>query len=316
MEPLERLLNLVGLLLETTKPLTYEQIRTAMPEAYGLSDRESAKRMFERDKEALRHYDIPLEMEDIDVWGGNQGYRIPKDKYYLPEISFTPEELAALFVAAQSGGQDHTAERAMRKLLYGADGGVLQAMSGSALAAGTDAAGPALVAAAEAADGHRRVRFSYRTAKGEVTERDVDAFGMVCRSGRWYLVGKDHDRDAIRAFRLSRITSGPVDAGEGSAPPEGFRAAEHIEGPWSGSSTGERAIVAFSPTIAGLTIEGVPGAETSKTRGDGWVEASIPIWDGAELAAWVLQFGPDAEVLSPASLRDEVVRRLESIVAA
>jgi proteasome accessory factor B len=143
MEPLERLLNLVGLLLETTKPLTYEQIRAAMPEAYGQSDRESAKRMFERDKESLRHYDIPLEMEDVDVWGGEQGYRIPKDKYYLPEISFTPEELAALFVAAQSGGEDHTAEGAMRKLLYGADGGVLQAISGSALAAGTDAAGPA-----------------------------------------------------------------------------------------------------------------------------------------------------------------------------
>lgn len=315
MEPLERLLNLVGLLLETTTPLTYEQIRSAMPEAYGQSDPESAKRMFERDKEALRHYDIPLEMHDIDAWGSEQGYRIPKDKYYLPVIAFTPEELAALYVAAQSGGDDRTAERAVRKLLYGVDGGVLAGLPRSALAAGTDAAGAVLEASADAADRHRRVRFSYRTAKGEIGERDVDAFGMVCRGGRWYLVGLDHDRDAVRAFRLSRITKGPVDGGDGSAPPEGFRAAEHIQGPWGTSQSKETATIAFSPSVAWWATSEIVGAETAARRDDEWVEVSIPMWDLSDLAGWALQFGPDAEVLGPPTLRDEVVRRLESIDA-
>ena len=92
MEPLERLLNLVGLLLETRIPLTFEQIRETL-EPYGQENVDSAKRMFERDKDILREYGVPLELVDTDVWGAEQGYLIPKDAYYLAEIAFTPEEL-------------------------------------------------------------------------------------------------------------------------------------------------------------------------------------------------------------------------------
>ena len=55
MEPLERLLNLVGLLLETRVPLTFEQIRETL-EPYRQENVDSAKRMFERDKDVLREY--------------------------------------------------------------------------------------------------------------------------------------------------------------------------------------------------------------------------------------------------------------------
>src|SRR2546423_15358759 len=118
MEPLERLLNLVGLLLEAARPLTFDDIRETLPDAYGHGDPESAKRMFERDKDILRDYGIPLRLEATDPWEAEQGYVIRKDEYYLPEIAFSPEEMAALFVAAQTGGQDEPAEHAVRKLLY------------------------------------------------------------------------------------------------------------------------------------------------------------------------------------------------------
>ncbi len=138
MEPLERLLNLVGLLLETPKPLTFEEIRETL-DAYRADKVDSAKRMFERDKDQLREFGIPLHLVDVDVWGTEQGYMIPKDEYYLPEIAFTPEELGALLVAAQSGGENTPAEQAARKLLYGADGGVLAGLAGGPLASGSDA---------------------------------------------------------------------------------------------------------------------------------------------------------------------------------
>ena len=104
MEPLERLLNLVGLLLETPTPLSFEQIREIL-EPYRQQNVDSAKRMFERDKDQLREFGVPLQLVDTDAWGTEQGYLIPKDEYYLPEIAFAPEELAALLVAAQSGGR-------------------------------------------------------------------------------------------------------------------------------------------------------------------------------------------------------------------
>jgi proteasome accessory factor B len=314
MEPLERLLNLVGLLLETRVPLTFEQIRETL-EPYRQENVDSAKRMFERDKDVLREYGVPLRLVDVDAWGTEQGYVIPKDEYYLPEIAFTAEELGALLVAAQ-GVRDDTpaANQAVRKLLYGADGGVLRGLPGGPLASGSDARGALVMSVVEAAQGQRRVRFGYRTSQGRSSDRDVDAYAVVFRAGHWYLVGFDHGRDEPRSFRLSRFTSDLTDAGEGSEPPEGFRAADHVlGGPWVASGE-ERAKIALSPAIAWWATSTLIGAEPAGTRDDGWVEVSVPIADERELAPWILQFGPDAVVEAPDSLRDEVVARLEALV--
>src|SRR4029079_1566377 len=103
------------------------------------------------------------------------------------------------------------------------------------VAGDSDAHTCGLVAGADAASKRRRLRFGYRTAQGVPSERTVDAYGVVFRSGRWYLGGHDQGRGAVRAFRLSRVTSEPVDVGAGSTPPDGFRAIDHVEAaPWNG----------------------------------------------------------------------------------
>jgi proteasome accessory factor B len=61
MHPLERLINLVALLLESRRPLTFDEIRDIMP-AYQQEDHASAKRMFERDKDTLRDAGIPIDV--------------------------------------------------------------------------------------------------------------------------------------------------------------------------------------------------------------------------------------------------------------
>jgi len=313
MEPLERLLNLVGLLLETRTPLTFEQIRQTL-EPYRQENVDSAKRMFERDKDILRDYGVPLELVDTDAWGTEQGYVIPKDAYYLPEISFTPAELSALFVAAQGVRNDTPAEQAVRKLMVGAQGGVLAGLAGGPLASGSDARGSLVMAVASAAQEHRRVRFGYRTSKGSVSDRDVDAYTALFRAGHWYLVGYDRERGEPRSFRLSRFTTDLLDAGEGSEPPEGFRAADLIaSGPWTAEAE-ERATIALSPDIAWWATTSLIGAKHVRTRDDGWVEVTVPVADERELAPIVIQFGPDAVVVGPPTLRDQVVMRLEALL--
>jgi proteasome accessory factor B len=313
-EPLERLLNLVALLLEARTPMTFEQIRQTLTDAYGQQDKDSAKRMFERDKDTLRDYGIPLELVATDIWDVEQGYTIPKEKYYLPEIAFTPEELAALFVAAQAGGEGDAAEQGVRKLLYGADGGVLAGLTGGPLASGTP--GTLLLAATDAAQRRRRVRFGYRTSRGAANERDVDVYAMLCRSGHWYLVGLDRERDAVRAFRLTRFTSDIADSGEGSEPPPTFRAADHVlAGPWGVGEPSASATVAFAPEVLWWATAGLTGASTGEPGPDGWAEVTLPLGDVADLAGWVLQFGPDARVVEPDELREEVLARLETIRA-
>jgi len=314
-DPLERLLNLVGLLLDQRQPLAFEQIADRM-DGYGGSNRDSAKRKFERDKDTLRGYGVPVEFVDMDVWGTEQGYTISKEAYYLPEIAFTPEEITALFLAAQSGTEADGASAAVRKLLYGAEGGLLTGLGGSPLIAASDTSGDRISAAVAAADGRRRVRFAYRNAQGAVADREVDAYGVVFRGGHWYLVGSDQGRQEIRAFRLSRCMSEPVDVSAGSEPPEGFAAAAHVQGgSWAGEPR-EMATVAFAPGAGVLALLSFPGAVAGGPRSDGWNEVSIPMADEDATAAALLQYGPEAEVLAPPALRAAVRDRLLEIVGA
>ncbi|HET7235567.1 MAG TPA: WYL domain-containing protein [Actinomycetota bacterium] len=313
MHPLERLVNLVALLLESKTPLTFEQIREKLAEGYEHRDQASAKRMFERDKDVLRDVGVPIEVVATDAWEVEQGYTIDKERYYLPEIAFTPEEISALLVAARSGG-DVSAEDAVRKLLSGAEGGILAGLGGSGLGGETEASLPP---AAEAVAGQRRVRFRYRTSRGESSDRTVDAFGLAIRGGHWYLVGHDHGRGEIRSFRLSRIVGELEVEGEGSPPPPGFRAADHVQaGPWGPGEARTTATVAFAPDVAWWAANGVVGADVARTRPDGWVEIHVPWQPGESLAAWVLSFGPDAEAVAPPDLRAEVVARLEALGAS
>ncbi len=305
--------NLVALLLESRTPLTFEQIREKLAEAYAHDDVNSAKRMFERDKDVLRDIGVPIEVTATDVWDAEQGYAIAKDRYYLPEIRFTAEEITALAVAARSGG-DTAAEDAVRKLLSGAEEGILAVIG--AIAGPSDESTATLTAVGEAVASARRLMFGYRTASGGTAERTVDAFGLAVRGGHWYLVGFDHDRGEIRSFRLSRV-SGPIrDMGEGNPPPDGFRAADHVvAGPWGVGEPQSVARVAFAPSVAWWAIEGITGADVVETRADGWVVATIPWSPGETLGGWILSFGADAEALDPPELRDDVIRRLEALGA-
>src|SRR6266404_1779261 len=51
----------------------------------------------------------------------------------------------------------------------------------------------------------RRVWLHYSSWQSETTERAVDLYGIVYRSGFWYAVGYCHLRAGLRVFRLDRI---------------------------------------------------------------------------------------------------------------
>ncbi len=314
MHPTERLLNLLALLREARRPITFAEIRRLIP-AYQQADKQTAKRQFERDKDTLRQIGIPIEVEATDAWETEEGYLIPPEHYELPEISFTPEEAAALFVAANAPGGETEAAQAFRKLATGVDSGILSGLQERAAATGVDASGPHLLEVAQAAQRRRRLRFRYRTARGRAGQRQVDVWMLRLLKGTWYLIGLDRKRKEPRAFRLSRIVSKVEDAGEAEPPPEGFRAEEHLpRGPWGlGEPTGT-ARVAFAPSAAWWALADIPGARTLRTRKDGWTEAEVPA--GESFVPWIVSFGPEARVVSPKALREAVVAHLEAARAA
>lgn len=318
MQKVERLVNLIALLLNTRRPLTVEEIRNTVP-GYQQEDYSSFKRMFERDKEELRSLGIPIERRFTDVWEIEEGYLISKDRYYLPELDLDPDEMAALWIASQivveSGGKE---DHALTKLSLSANGGADPA-SPPWLRARLYLDAPALPQILEAVAGRRRVKFRYRSAgQTKDSERTVDPYALIHRHDSWYVAGHDHTRGAVRHFKLPRITSKVTFVTKSGEPdfeiPEGFSPGDRsVSQPWVGEE-GVAVDVALSPRIA-WWIEQSLGLEPTGTWKD-WSVVTVNASDEEGFVSWVLGLGEDAVVRSPKRVRDAVVRRLKVAATA
>lgn len=310
MAKLDRLLNLTAALLETTVPLTADEIRAKVP-GYGDAAAESFRRTFERDKDDLRELGIPI--ETVTVAHHEQphaAYTIERDRYELPDPGLEPDELAALHLAATAvqleGLDPDDAEEALRKL-----GGVGSPGTGDAAALGALPAPDFLLDLFIAVLERRVVTFVY----GPET-RTVEPARLQFERGRWYLAGHDRDREQGRTFRLDRI-QGPVQPGErdGFAPPprpHGLRLR-----PWElGDAAPVRAEVLLDPAIARSTLAEDPELEVLERRADGSVVIALKVRNHDGLANFVLSLLDRAELLGPPELRDELIERLEAFTGS
>ncbi|MGR6917365.1 helix-turn-helix transcriptional regulator [[Actinomadura] parvosata] len=310
----ERLLNLVICLLATRRPLSAEQIRQAVP-GYDRDGDEAFQRMFERDKNELREIGIPIDVVR-DPWEDEPGYRIERESYELPEITLEPDEAAVLGLAAQVWQRASLAEAASGALLKLRAGGVAtdQPVGTGALELRVDTRDPAFPALWDAVRDRRVVRFDYRGAGSEtVRSRTVEPWGVVSRRGRWYLAGYDRDRDAPRAFRLSRITGQVSTVGRPGAVevPEGVDLRAMVGFP--DETTDERVAVV---RVRQGACEGLRQLARAVRPGtEGWDEAELAFADPERLAGWMASLGADVEVVEPPDAREAVIRRLKGALA-
>jgi proteasome accessory factor B len=131
--------------------------------------------------------------------------------------------------------------------------------------------------------------------------------------GRWYVVGHDLDRGALRCFRLSRLVGPVTVTGPPGAftPPTDVDLISHVV---QGSEPVERhgrATLLVRPDRA----EGVRRwAERVDPGPDGDI-AVVPYHHADGLAAWLVSYGTDVRVLDPPEVRDAVITRLKEITA-
>jgi proteasome accessory factor B len=315
---IERLINLIAALLDTTRPLSAEDIRRDVA-GYDQANHEAFRRAFERDKEALRSMGIPIELRqtEVDPFSDQlDGYIIPKDLYYLPEIDLEPDEVAALHVAGEAilGGSEH-AEEGLLKLSMGeasSPWSTPRVALGTDIAAEAPALGPLYGALLERVP----VTFTYQPARGDSRVRDVEPYGLVHRRGDWYVVGRAPDRDAVRSFKVSRITSA-VKRGEGTYEiPEGFDPASHLTG--EGFEIGDEpttATLRFAAKLAWWPEQNMPEAPRSEGP-DGSVDVQVPVGNEQALVSWVLGFGDEVEIMSPGSARAAMSAHLAPLLGA
>jgi len=312
----ERLLNLTICLLATSRFLTKDQIRRAVPDYDRCASDEAFERMFERDKDELRDLGIPLDTGPVDPpYRDDVGYRIDRGDYALPEVRFAPDELAVLGLAArawQHAALSRAAGTALLKLrAAGADpdeGALfgLEPRIGSAEAA----FGPLW----DAVKSRCAIRFHYRGGKDSAPgERSVEPWGLLSRGGRWYLVGFDRDRAASRVFRVDRV-SGEVrrDGTPGSVVvPPGIDLRDQLRRLAPLEPRGVAAVRVRTGTGVGLRRR----ASQVRTGSDGWDELEIPYRDVDQIAAELCAYGPAVIVTGPEPVRTALVARLRSMLS-
>jgi proteasome accessory factor B len=342
---LQRWTDLVAALLRRRYPATFEEIARDVP-AYsdGTKKRDALMRMFERDKDELRAFGISIDMIQFqDDDGDASGYRLDRKTFYLPYLSlaarggkpashprrpdkygyralaslvFEPDELEIL---------SHAAQR-VRAL----DDPVLSEESGSAMrklsfdlpvppveqpfVASSGGPEDVFVVLNDALKRRKRVSFDYHAmSTGETTKRAVDPYGLFFLSAHWYLAGHDADRNELRNFRLSRISSVMVNHLRAQTSdydiPDSFSLRDHARSrrPWDlGEGDVNEALVDFTGSSGaakaaarlGVAVEGAQERRKFRFR------------RLDSFARWLLSFGGEAIPVSPEPLVLEFKRQV------
>ncbi len=306
----ERLLNLVICLMASRAPVPRAEIRTRIPGYDSAASDAAFERMFERDKDELRSMGIPVETI-LDAGGEVQGYRIPPEHYSMPAIDLTAAERAAVAVAAQVWSEAAIAAvpgTALRKLEATGLSWSPAGVRGSVSLRAEDAA---LLPLLSAVRQERVVSFDYRApAEQAPGRRTVSPWGLRSADGRWFLVGHDHDRDAVRTFRLSRIVGQVTVSARPRevSPPDDF----DVSLPTDAAEGAATARVRLAPgRAASLRRMAIPEGSADPLA-DQDVLISAPTH--ADLVAAVCAAGPDAVVLEPPAVVDDVLKALRAVL--
>jgi predicted DNA-binding transcriptional regulator YafY len=158
----------------------------------------------------------------------------------------------------------------------------------------------------------KHVTFQYYSMeRADRSQRAVEPYGLFFVSSHWYLAGRDMERDALRNFRLSRISHVEVNKKKAQSTdysiPSDFSLRDHAQSreAWEiGEGDATTAIVEFIATTgathAALQL-GRPVEGSDNRRRFGVRRPDV-------FARWLLSFGGDARPLEPAELRDEYKR--------
>ncbi|MGO4634848.1 helix-turn-helix transcriptional regulator [Streptomyces sp. 2RAF24] len=177
-----------------------------------------------------------------------------------------------------------------------------------------------LAPVADAVWDDRPVRARYLRGDGEV-ERELQPYGLVLKAGVWYLCARAGG--SFRTYRVDRFTEVVVADGERFERDPGFDLAAF----WSERSAEFARSLLRAEVVLRLTPAGArrlpyvtdraaaEEALAGATQGaaDGRVTVTLPVENEEVAFGQLLGLGPEAEVLSPASLRERFAQAAHAL---
>jgi proteasome accessory factor C len=317
-DKLIRQLSLVAFLMAERRAVTARDIKGQVEGYQEMSDEAFARRFYS-DRAELIALGVPLHSQR-DEYTGEELYNMRSERYFLPPLELTDDELAALqtclYLLEGKFAYAEPLRLALQNLALGREG-FAEAPTDTALR--VEVLDPEYsvemqgrLGKLEAAISKQRtVKFPYWSiSRDEERERTVNAYALFQDGGAWYVVGLDLDAEAERTFRVSRIRG---EIRFATRRERDFRLPAEFDvdryrgrPPWQiGDAAGEARI-----EVAGDTAWWVE--RTFRTKVDDGVFAtdysSLPL-----LASWVLRQDGRAVPQAPDELRREVARALRLV---
>jgi len=341
-EKLIRQLSLISFLMAERRPVSALEIKQDV-EGYSEMNDDAFARRFYADRAELEALGINLKVEKPpEGYFEAELYTLPPENFYLPAIEFSDGELAALQTSlALLDGRFAYAEPlrlALQQLSWGRPSPLGSgeqrhvAVAVTASAGGRELSGR--LAKVETAISRRKtIEFKYYSIeRDDMSKRKVDPYHLLYQGGQFYLVGHSHERDAMRVFRLSRITDKVSYASKAEhdfTTPEDFDPWAYARrADWQLGEPEGTAQIWISERIAWLVERdyGRHGKFAPVTHSGGQTRAGSRRVPGPgavftteyaqprQLVAWVLGLGEHARLLDPSELVDETAERLATIL--
>ncbi|MFI9809164.1 helix-turn-helix transcriptional regulator [Streptomyces sp. NPDC052301] len=316
-----RLLNIL-LLLQARGRMTARQLADEL---------EVSVRTMYRDIESLAAAGVPLYGEP----GHDGGYRLV-DGYRTRLTGLTRQEAEALWLAGLPGpaadlGLGTVLATAQLKLAAALPDELREDTARIRQRFHLDTSGwyaeadstPHLAAVSDAVWRQRRIRVRYRRWKApqEVT-RTLEPYGLVLKSGRWYLVAGR--REQVRTYRISHILRIQV-LEERFERPADFDLAAHWQSYLADFDarrhTGE-AVVRLSPRILNQlpdlwepAVARAAQDSAGPPDADGRIQVVVPTESIEHAVGMLLRLGAEAEVVAPAGLRAAMAQTITALAA-
>lgn len=271
---------------------------------------EVAERFHMTSAEATRELELasmcglpPFVDEMIDVFIDEETVYVGIPRLFTKPLRLTAPEGFALLTAGRAAmalpGADHASAlaRGLDKLAA-----VLDETAASAVVVDLPA-DPVADELAVAIEARRQLRMTYWTAsRDEVSERLVSPQHLFNEHGDWFLVAFDHDREALRTFRVDRIQDLAATGEQAVVVDVG---ASPTSRGWAADEALPRVTLRIAPRARWI-VERYPVDEVTPAGdgGDAAVTATLPVMSERWLERLLLRAGGDVTVVSPVEWRD------------
>ncbi|MEK3923116.1 helix-turn-helix transcriptional regulator [Paenibacillus sp. FSL K6-2393] len=158
----------------------------------------------------------------------------------------------------------------------------------------------------------RSIETVYHTQyRDETTARRIDPYFLVPRDQKFYLIGYCHMKKEIRTFRISRFLK--VDITDQTFEKNHFSIRQYFKNTWSieRGDKNTRFKVRFKEDVARYVKEKELFVHPRITdESDGSIIFEVTVNNDKEFIKWLLRYGPDAEVLEPQAVREQLKEKL------